>query len=224
MAEMREAARALLVADGESAVTLRGVAAAMGMTAPALYRYLDSHDDLLAEVAVLCNTEVADAMAAARDREPDDDPARRLIAVTRAFRLWAIGHPAEFALIFTSPDMARRRANDDLTAAYRRLGWAFGALFADLVNAGRAKGWPNERAPGVGPESELIAAMAVPPGAAAQFIQYWTRIYGTVSMEVFGHLDWAAADAEPVFEAMLLGICQDMGIDDVYQPADAALV
>ena len=73
-------------------------------------------------------------------------------------------------------------------------------------------------------ESELIAAMAVPPGAATQFVQYWTRIYGTVSMEVFGHLDWAAVDEEPVFEAMLRGICQDMGIDDAYEPADAALV
>ena len=224
MAEMREVARSLLVADGESAVTLRGVAAAMGMTAPALYRYVDSHDDLLAEVAVLCNTEVADAMAAARDREPSDDPARRLIAVTRAFRAWAIGHSAEFSLIFTSPDMVRRCTNDDLAAAYRRFGWTFGALFAELINSGRAQGWSDERVPVVGEESELIAAMAVPPGAAAQFVQYWTRIYGTVSMEVFGHLDWAAADAEPVFEAMLLGVCRDMGIDDVYEPADAALV
>lgn len=219
--EMRQTARSILVADGASAVTLRAVAAAMGMTAPALYRYVDSHEDLLAEVAALCNAEVADAMAAARDREPTDDPARRLIAVTRAFRVWALDHPAEFSLIFTSPDMARRCSNGDLEAAYRRFGWTFGALFAELVNSGGARAWPDERVPAVGQDSALVTAMAVPPGAAAQFVQYWTRIYGTVSMEVFGHLDWAVTDGGPVFEAMLLGVCRDLGIADAYEAADA---
>jgi AcrR family transcriptional regulator len=222
IAEMRETARSILVTEGASAVTLRAVAAAMGMTAPALYRYIDSHDDLLAQVAVLCNSEAVEALAAARDREPDGDAARRLIAVTRAFRRWAIAHPAEFSLIFTSPDLGRRCANDELTAAYRRIGWTFGALFAELIGSGRALYWPDDRVQRVGSESELIVAMGVSAGAAAQFVQYWTRIYGTVSMEVFGHLEWAAPDAEPVFEAMLLGICRDMGIADVYEAVDAA--
>lgn len=50
-------------------------------------------------------------------------------------------------------------------------------------------------------------------GPRAQFVQYWTRIFGTVSMEVFGYLDWAGSDAVSVFDLMLRGI-DDLGFTD----------
>ncbi|KMS83520.1 hypothetical protein ACZ91_52700 [Streptomyces regensis] len=45
--DIRHAARALLVDDGPEAVTLRAIARELGITAPALYRYYGSRDDLL---------------------------------------------------------------------------------------------------------------------------------------------------------------------------------
>jgi Tetracyclin repressor-like, C-terminal domain len=32
------------------------------------------------------------------------------------------------------------------------------------------------------------------------FVAAWTRLYGIVAMEVFGHLAWAMTDVEPMFE------------------------
>jgi len=218
--EMREVARRLLVEQGESAVTLRAVAREMGMTAPALYRYVDSHEDLLVGVAVLCNDEVIIAMEQARDAEPTQDPARRIMAVTRAFRRWALDHGAEFALVFASPAMSQRCADPELEAASNRFGWVFGALFLDLVRTGEAHVWDDADVdPAFASEqSDLLLALRdeISLGARWQFVNYWTRIYGTVSVELFGHLSWALDDSDAVFEHMLRGIATDMGMADRY--------
>ena len=50
MAEIKATARRHLVASGPEALSLRAVARDMGVTAPALYRYVDSREDLLTEV------------------------------------------------------------------------------------------------------------------------------------------------------------------------------
>src|SRR5215207_8113561 len=50
LAEIRATARALLVDSGPEALTLRATARDMGMTAPALYRYVASHEDLVTAV------------------------------------------------------------------------------------------------------------------------------------------------------------------------------
>ena len=35
------------------------------------------------------------------------------------------------------------------------------------------------------------------------FLGAWSRLYGLVALEVFGHLRWALTDVEPLFEAEL---------------------
>jgi hypothetical protein len=35
------------------------------------------------------------------------------------------------------------------------------------------------------------------------FLSSWTSLYGLVAMEVFGHLQWAMTDVEPLFELEL---------------------
>ncbi|HEX6937099.1 MAG TPA: helix-turn-helix domain-containing protein, partial [Actinomycetes bacterium] len=49
--EIRRTARSLLVDQGPDALTLRAIAREMGMTAPALYRYFASHEEI---VEALC--------------------------------------------------------------------------------------------------------------------------------------------------------------------------
>jgi AcrR family transcriptional regulator len=45
--EIIQTARRLLITSGPDAVPLRAFAREMGLTAPGLYRYFDSHEDLL---------------------------------------------------------------------------------------------------------------------------------------------------------------------------------
>ena len=43
----------------------------------------------------------------------------------------------------------------------------------------------------------------LPLGALAAYLSGWVRLYGGVTIEVFGHLGFALDDPEPMFEAML---------------------
>src|SRR5690349_23926615 len=77
------AARSLLAENGE--VTLRAVARELGLTAPALYRYAASHEELVRMIAIAIDSEVAGRIAAAAARQPDDDVAAQLIAACVEF-------------------------------------------------------------------------------------------------------------------------------------------
>ena len=102
--EIVTVARQLL--GSPDALSLRAIAAEMGLTAPALYRYVDSYHELLMLVARAIFEDVISAMTSARDRHGDDDPAAQIVASTAAFRGWALAHPAEFGLIFANPAIA----------------------------------------------------------------------------------------------------------------------
>jgi AcrR family transcriptional regulator len=206
--EITATARRLLVREGSSGVTLRAIARELGMTAPALYRYFDSHESLVTALAADLYHELADALERARDAEPDDDVGARLRAASRAFRSWSLANRPEFGLLFANPMTdPTGPAADDCEAAGHRFGLVFGRLFSQLwhtrpfpvpdradlspVLVRQLEGW----------EDEMRGGMPIP--AVYVFLRCWTALYGTVTMEVFGHLGWALEDTEPIFEATL---------------------
>ena len=91
------AAARMLVTDGRE-LTLRAVAREVDMTAPALYRYAASHQDLVRMIALAIDADVAERVAGAAAAYDLEDPAARLIAASVEFRRWALTNRAEFAL------------------------------------------------------------------------------------------------------------------------------
>src|ERR1700689_5368525 len=63
--EIKQTARRILVQDGPDAVSLRAIAREMGLTAPALYRYFDTHEVLIKHVIADIFTELTGALRAA---------------------------------------------------------------------------------------------------------------------------------------------------------------
>src|SRR6478672_7810745 len=86
--EIVEVSRRLLRASED--VSLRAVSAEMGMTPPALYRYVDSHAELMVLVARSVFEDVVAAMTIARDGQAPDDPSAQIVAASAAFRAWAL--------------------------------------------------------------------------------------------------------------------------------------
>ncbi|MBA2716662.1 MAG: TetR/AcrR family transcriptional regulator [Propionibacteriales bacterium] len=220
--EIRATARALLVAEGPEAMTLRAIARDMGMTAPALYRYVKSHRVLVALVTVDCYDELISVMTGARDQRPSDDLAGRLMAVSRAFRRWALEHPREFGLVFTNPMTHLLTQSEDVVeAAAQRFGLVFGELFASVLSRyGTRLPERGEIPPAYVAELEAVDPEKVadmPLGARYLFLSAWVRLYGCVCMEVFGHLAWAVQDTEPVFEEALRDCATLIGIADEYK-------
>jgi AcrR family transcriptional regulator len=238
--EIIQTARRLLVSSGPDAVSLRAIAKEMGMTAPGLYRYFGSIEELRRNLCASLFTELgedirraihaaAPAAGAPGDAPPDASPdatAHLTVKVAAAcleFRRWALDHRAEFALLFGVPlpglDDGRHDVADDCAMAFAG---TFFALFLEL--------W--HKAPFPVPEAEEldpglreqlasyreVLGTDIPLGAVLTFLRCWTLLYGAVSMEVFGHMDFALLDPAPMFEITLGDLASLVGLRYPLEP------
>jgi AcrR family transcriptional regulator len=228
--EIKATARMVLVDQGVDGLALRAVAREMGMTAPGLYRYFASREDLVEHVVAAIYDELSDELERVRDAaEPATTP-ERLIVVARAFRSWATTHHAEFGLLFGSAGERLLPSGEvDENQPARVAGARFGGVFAELVaQIYLERGFP------VPDEADLDPALKVqlqewctklpvplPLGVVHVFLSCWIRLYGMVCMEVFGHLRFALADAGPMFEAELRALSELLGVAQEYRPPTA---
>jgi AcrR family transcriptional regulator len=228
--EILQTARKLLVEQGPTAVTLRAIAREMGMTAPALYRYFDSHEELLRHLVGDIFTELADhvraAIHAARDEVGPDLSEAELMAVLliagcREFRAWTLQHVPEFSMIFGSP-LPGLEVLHELTPDPRvDCGYQFGQVFLDLFgNLYRKRPFPIPADEDMDPSMRRqlgryrdIVGTDLPLGALQTFLRCWVLLYGTVSLEVFGHLRFALDDPAPMFELMLADLAPMIGLE-----------
>src|SRR5260370_2483268 len=98
--EIKQTSRRILVEQGADAVSLRAIAREMGMTAPALYRYFDSREDLLTHVVADIFNEIADEIhgaiaAAGAGAATGGDLTAKLAAACQQVRRWGLGHRQE---------------------------------------------------------------------------------------------------------------------------------
>ncbi|HYJ68909.1 MAG TPA: WHG domain-containing protein [Nocardioidaceae bacterium] len=223
MDEIVEVARRLL--GDPQGISLRSIASEMGMTAPALYRYVESYDDLVYRIAADIYDDLIAILEAARDRYPPDDPGAGITAASAAFRQWALNNRAEFGLVFTNAATSVTTAGQKVCV---EAGQRFGALFSELFVAV----WQQNRfaVPGVeeldpvlrerltSHEAEHIdfheswRDQALPPGVHWHFFRIWSRLYGTVTLEVYGHVDTVVVETGALFRDMIAGCARDMGL------------
>jgi AcrR family transcriptional regulator len=227
--EIKQTARRVLVDHGVDGLALRAVAREMGMTAPALYRYFASREDLVDHVVADLYTELCDVLEGVRDQEEPATPGAQLLAVSRAFRIWATSHHAEFGLLFGSAG-ERVLAVGDGPGVGDRLselaGQRFAGVFGELVaRLYLERGFPVPADDEIDPELQVQLRtwceklpVALPLGVMAVFLSCWIRLYGMVCMEVFGHLRFALDDAAPMFEAELKELAGLLGVPEDYRP------
>jgi AcrR family transcriptional regulator len=225
--EIKQTARQILVSEGPDAVSLRAIAREMGMTAPALYRYFGSHEELIKHVIADIFIELTNDLRVAIDEagaiSPGDTTAK-VIAAAREFRRWSLNHQREFGLLFGTPLPGVNIEQDEITA---ECGGKFGNTFFVLVlELWQKHPFPvpadEEIDPGLLDQLERYReglgdlAAGLPRGLLLIFLRCWVRLYGIVSLEVFGHLGFALDDAEPLFELMLAETAPLLGVE--YQP------
>ncbi|MGH3734417.1 MAG: TetR/AcrR family transcriptional regulator [Micromonosporaceae bacterium] len=216
--EILGTARQLLVEQGAEATSLRAIAREMGMTAPALYRYFASHEALLEGLCEQLKWELFGELEAARDAQPDQEPLGQLFAVQRAFRGWAIAHPAEFSLVFASVRPVAGDKGPDPSDPGHEMALRFGQVFLELlVRLWQQTRFPvrdaGEFSPPLRAQLERFVAVVgrpLPVGLAYVFLAGWARLYGMVALEVFGHLGFALTDVEPMFEMEINQFAADL--------------
>ena len=224
--EIKGTARQLLVDEGPEAVSLRAIGRAMGVTAPALYRYFGSREDLLQHVCGDIFTEIAADIHAAIGRAAEatgGDMTAKMIAASQAFRSWALAHRPEFGLLFGSPlpgleVLHEGKGADSVVAeCASKFSLEFLTLFYELWTK---HPFPvpadNEIDPGL--LAQLIRyrdglGADLPAGAILIFLRCWVRLYGMVSLEVFDHLHFALDDPAPMFDYTLAELAGLLGLE-----------
>ncbi|NIJ14361.1 AcrR family transcriptional regulator [Saccharomonospora amisosensis] len=229
--DIRHTARSLLVEHGPEAVTLRAIARELGITAPALYRYYGSRDDLIdhlrRDIVSDLGTELAGEIADLRDGGP-----QQLFAICRGFRHWALTHTQEFTLVFASPTGGVGSASGSV-ATLNQVSEPFGRVF--LLAAGEVLAAHDVAAPpdsGVPPElredlaayrDSLLSVMAESGinmtsdqftlGTTYLMMQFWARLYGHVTLEVFGNYPLPVSKPDALFDAMLADLAREVGLE-----------
>ena len=229
MEEITSTARRLLVEHGPEAMTLRAIAREIGMTAPGLYRYYSSREELwrhvvaemFRELAVDIRRAIDGAVPLAARGQPTAKRAHvalKMVAACRAFRNWALGHKEEFALLFGVPVPGLDDGRFDVVEQCAlEFAGTFYTLFLELWNVIR---FPvpaeSEIDPVLLPQLRRFRGALrteAPEGAILVFLRCWVLLYGAVSMEVFGHLGFALDDPEPMFELTLADLARLVGLE-----------
>ena len=98
--EILDAAWEVLRADGPAALSLRDLAARVGMRAPSLYSYFSSKNDIYDALFEDGNRAV---LAVYESVEPTDDPVADLRASAHRFVQLAVDDPVRYTLLFQRP-------------------------------------------------------------------------------------------------------------------------
>jgi AcrR family transcriptional regulator len=218
-AEIVRAARELLAEGVE--LSLRAVASRMGLTAPALYRYVASYQELVDLVAFEIDKAATERFAAAADRLPEDDYAGRLVASTTEFRMWALGNPREFTLAFANPIADAQCVRRELLTISNSGHLMTGQMRALWEHNHHPVPSLDELPPSVRESvlDPLIPAKvddlaAEDRGLVWLYQQGWTALYGVVALEVFGHMDPRIIESGEMFVHVVSEFAPKLGLAD----------
>jgi AcrR family transcriptional regulator len=196
LGEIKQHALAQVADGGVAALSLNAIAKAMGMSGPAIYRYFGSRDELLAALVTDGYGELADTVQQAAATAGRRAPARRLAAVTEAYRAWARANPYRYELLFS----VRPATYSDPTEAIAAIQPAMVIVLeqlGEIAGAGRAPTgakldkqllrWAGMRGGGVDLPSPHVLKLGV---------LTWSRLHGIVSLELAGILGDMGLDAD----------------------------
>jgi AcrR family transcriptional regulator len=180
-----------IAADGAPALTLRGVARALHITAPAIYNYFPDRDALVTALIIEAFTSFGDSQIAARDALPAQDLKGRMKAIGLAYRNWAIAYPQRYQLIFGTPIPGYVAPVEQVLPASARSLGALVSVVEALCLAGslHASGFPGFT-PGYEKYFELWKGYAGETDSLslAVALHIWSRVHGLVSLEIGGNL------------------------------------
>ncbi|ACU40864.1 TetR/AcrR family transcriptional regulator [Actinosynnema pretiosum subsp. pretiosum] len=225
-------ARALLTEKGRDSVTLRAIARELGITAPALYRYYDSREALLARLCEVVCEDLENTLGALLAEVPDTAPVdQQVYLVCRGFRRWALDHPQEFSLVFASTD-GDYVAGREVAAPEEHVRDRFGRVFLEIAaRLVASHPFPDEVPAGVSDllhedlavyQQVLINQIeargvrvderTLDQAAIFHILQAWVRIYGHVALEVFGRFPFAVTNPEEMYDQMLAQLLGELGL------------
>jgi AcrR family transcriptional regulator len=213
--EIKEAAGRQLAEVGASGLSLRAVARELGMASSAVYRYFPSRDDLLTALIVDAYDAVGSAAEQAEAAVARTDHPGRWLAAAVGTRAWAVANPQEYALIFGSPVPGYRAPQATVDPA-ARIPLLLLRILGDAAEAGVLRALGESAAP-PSIRTDLRAlrdllTLDLEDELLARSLMAWTQLIGSISFELFGHLNNVIHDYEAYFEFQMTNIAGHLGL------------
>lgn len=213
--DIKEVARKQIAENGAPALSLRAIARELKITAPAIYNYFPSRDDLVTALIVDAYHSLAAALAKSQETDEESHTAR-IMASAHAYRGWALEHPEEYGLIFGTPipgyhapiEITGPAAAESMLVLIQVLDTAYQDGVFSLAEPSPAlltllQPWVDK------------LDYAGPPTIIHLALASWALIHGLVSLELFGHLAPAPeyGEVDPLFEAEIQAMVERIGIE-----------
>jgi AcrR family transcriptional regulator len=218
-AELTEAilarAAAQLAEVGPAALSVRQIARDLEMASSAVYRYFPSRDELLTALLVRAFDAMGAAVEDADAAVAREDLRGRFTAMATALWTWARAHPHEYALTYGSP-VPGYAAPTDTVAAATRVGIALLTVVRDAQETGRTPGAPDHpptdaEVAGTAPIRAAVDPPLETPWALRSMLT-WGTLFGTVSLELFGHMNNGILDYEAHVQHVVAQLADDLGL------------
>lgn len=189
--------------SGASSLSLRAIARELNITAPAIYNYYPSRDDLVTALIIDAYQDFGDAQLAAVARVPETDLAGRLVATGNTYRLWALAHPERYHLIFGTPIPGYIAPLDKVQPYAAR---SLSALVSVLESLRLQDKLGGVRPFELSPDKLAIFEEWKKIGTAADIqafslaVLIWARVHGLVSLEISNNLPAFGPSAEELYQ------------------------
>lgn len=194
---------------GAPTLGLRSIARELNITAPSIYNYFSSRDDLVTALIVDAYSSLAETQETAVKNLAANNLSGRLFELGMAYREWAVSYPQRYQLIFGTP-IPLYHAPDEITlpAAARALVPLTQAIQA-LFSAGQIR---TERLSAMTAKLEgMLAAWQEFEGGSDLEVLYltyviWSRVHGLVMLEIGNQQPSFLDDPAELFRREMLNI------------------
>ncbi len=198
MNEITEAATRQLTLVGPAELSVRAIARELGMASSAIYRYVESRDELLTLLIVSAYQDMADYVEAAAART--HEPRRRWTVLGLACRDWALEQPQRYALIYGSP-VPGYAAPEDTIGPATRIPALLTAILQQVEAEPQVPAFTARVARSLRPalnnvqQWSGVSDIRFNDAALGLGIMAWTHIIGSISSELFGHRHEVVGDS-----------------------------
>jgi AcrR family transcriptional regulator len=183
--------------QGAASLSLRAIAREMGITAPGLYRYYPSRDDLVTALIVNAFNSFSDALEVARDACPQDAHADRYRAICKAYFQWGAQNPSCYLFIFGTPVSGYQMSEQAQPSAQRGF-----LVQQGVIGEAYKAGFVNPPESDIKLSRDLLArykylgqiGMPYPPIVTHLSLITWSTMHGITSLHLHNYLQGFLAE------------------------------
>lgn len=199
---IREIAMRQISEQGAAGLSMSGIAREMGVTQPALFRYVSNRDVLITDLVISAYEDFIAAMQVDLSLPPAEIGRKQGLSL----RKWALAQPNQYQLIFGTPIPGYSAPKDQLSEVDAKLREVLMAPLMGITNGksisdaeARLDAWAQSA--GIGEQSGWKVLHA---------LIGWTRLHGVLSLELAGHFTENLPDVELIYEAELDALTENL--------------